>query len=149
LVAILGCRLERLPPPGSARDLEAIRTLVSHFHESLAAGDEARFQALFDPHATIVWNDHPARTALGFWEDVAAWSAMALPRRVEALPLRLEVRHAGGVATVWAASIWTVSRPGRDSETVEHRAVFLLQQQGEQWRIQSLVLRRRPVSGGA
>ena len=147
VVAMAGCRLERLPPPGSARDLEAIRTVVADVHRTLSEGDAEGFQALFDPGAQVWWDDRPPLTAAGFWQGVVAWPDSGGPRLVEAVPLRIEVRQGREVATTWAVSVWTV-RQGAVTDTLEHRAAFLLRQRNDRWRILSLVVRRRPPAAG-
>lgn len=142
LAAAAGCRLDRIPP-GTVADGEAIRGVITAFHDNLAARDYRGFRALFDPDATVVWDDGGSRSVALFWDDLQAWHARAAPAQVDARPVRLQVRHSGDAGTAWMTSLWTVTRTEDDTKTVEHRAVFLLHRRGEHWRVVSLLLQRQ------
>lgn len=142
LAAATGCRLDRIPP-GAAVDADAIRGVIATFHESIASGDFGEFEGLFEPEASVVWDDGEVLSVARFWEEFMAWRAQASSARIDARPLRLQVRHAGDAGTAWLTSVWVVTRLDGDTKTLEHRAVFLLRRRGDRWDVVSLLLQRQ------
>ena len=121
LAAVAGCRLERIPPGGSA-DADAIRGVVAAFHLRLAAGDYRGFQALFEQGASVVWNDGTPQPVDRFWQDLVAWRTQASSSRVDARPVRLRVSHAGDAGTAWMTSAWCRWPVGLKARTIPLRS---------------------------
>lgn len=91
------CRLETRPPRESSRELEAVRAVVTRFHDALGARN-------LDAARSLCW---PGATVLGLPREGSDWLLQAeaaipwLYQGVNVRPLGSEVRIEADLATVW------------------------------------------------
>ncbi|HSE27575.1 MAG TPA: nuclear transport factor 2 family protein [Gemmatimonadales bacterium] len=91
------CRLETRPPRESSRELEAVRAVVTRFHDALAAGNLDAARSLCWPGATVLTWPREGTDWLRDAEAAIPW----LYQRANVQALGSEVRIEGDLATVW------------------------------------------------
>ncbi len=99
LIAVLlpSCRLETRPPRESSRELEAVRAVVTRFHDALAAGNLDAARSLCWGGATVLASPGSGTGWLRPSESAIPW----LYQGANVQPLGSEVRIEGDLATVW------------------------------------------------
>ena len=92
-----GCRLETRPPRESSRELEAVRSVVTRFHDALGAGNVHAAASLCWPNATVLASPRQGRD----WVRSAEEAIPQLYRGANVQSLGTEVRIEGDLATAW------------------------------------------------
>jgi hypothetical protein len=137
LLALLpACRLETRPPRESSRELEAVRAVVTRFHDALAAGN-------VDAARSLGWAGATVLTSPGAGADwlVPAEAAMAaLYRGINVQPVGSAVRIEDDLATVWLDLRLDPGTPGERDGT----ALLTLHRVAGVWRITHVAPAERP-----
>jgi hypothetical protein len=91
------CRLETRPPRESSRELEAVRGVITRFHDALAAGNLEAARSLCWPGATVL----AAPRQAGDWLLPVEEAVPSLYRGANLQVVGSEVRIEGDLATAW------------------------------------------------
>jgi hypothetical protein len=138
LVAALvpSCRLETRPPRESSRELEAVRAVVTRFHDALAAGNVEAARSLSWAGATVLASPGAGTD----WLQAAEPMIPRLYRGTNVQPLGSAVRIEGDLATVWLDLRLDPGTPGERDGT----ELLTLHRVAGVWRITHVAPAERP-----
>jgi hypothetical protein len=130
------CRLETRPPRESSRELEAVRAVVTRFHDALGAGNVEAARSLCWPGATVL----AAPRGDTDWLRPADSAIPRLYRGVNVQTVGSAVRIEGDLATAW---LDLRLDPGTPAEREGTELLGLLRVAGV-WRITHVAPAERP-----
>lgn len=130
------CRLETRPPRESSRELEAVRAVVTRFHDALAAGNVEAARSLCWAGATVLTSPG----AGGGWVHPVEAAIPALYRGTNVQPLGSAVRIEDDLATVWLDLRLDPGTPGERDGT----ELLTLHRVAGVWRITHVAPAERP-----
>jgi hypothetical protein len=137
LAALLpACRLETRPPRESSRELEAVRAVVTRFHDALAAGNVDAARSLCWAGATVLTSPGAGAD----WLRPAEAAMPALYRGINVQPLGSAVRIEDDLATVWLDLRLDPGTPGERDGT----ELLTLHRVAGVWRITHVAPAERP-----
>lgn len=131
------CRLETRPPRESSRELEAVRGVITRFHDALGAGNLEAARSLCWPGATVL----AAPRQAGDWLLPAAEATPTLYRGANLQVVGSEVRIEGDLATAW---LDVRLDPGSPSER-DGVELLVLHRVAGVWRLTHVAPAERPT----